>query len=322
MRFLLALLLVVYGIPCSAQIIDPPGLELAFNFASMDSVQEVAKLVESGLDVNAQSTKYRKSTLLQVSAEYNSLEVVKYLLNNKAALDLENEGQLTAFDIAVRKKNFEIANLLLESGADINHYGIFHRTPLLFATIYPDIETIRYLISKGADMYSSQHDGATGLHVYMSNIDREADGQKYGYDSTILKAYRDGGFDPNQKDTSGYSFVHILAMQNNIDPWIIFSEQIVSYEEPIPEGYSPILMSIITNNFNSTKYLLEQGADVNSSNPNGGTPIIYAVANKSKELFNILKQYKPDLTHRDATGKTAFDYADDEFRTMLRELGT
>ena len=195
-----------------------------------------------------------------------------------------------------------------------------HRTPLFHATIYTNLDAIEFLLKNGADMYTVQYDCATALHIYLLNIGNSEGGRSTEYDSRILIAYQKNGFDVSIKDIAGYNIIHTLSMQNLIDPWHIFEKQITNYNDPIPEGYTPLFMSIATQNFNSTKFILEHGVDVNSIDPNGASPIFYAVINKNKELFTILSHYKLDLSIKDKTAKTVFDYADDEFKELLNDL--
>eukprot|EP00794_Sanderia_malayensis_P016587 gene16587-18275_t len=69
-------------------------------------------------------------TALHYAAIGSSLELVKLLIRNKAALDLQNKKGLTALHIAVWKGGVEIVRTLADSSADVNTQDKEGDTPL------------------------------------------------------------------------------------------------------------------------------------------------------------------------------------------------
>lgn len=70
-----------------------------------------------------------------------------------------------------------------------------------------------------------------------------------------------------------------------------------------------LMAAIVKNHVAVVQFLLEQGAEVNVWDDRGTTPLIYAVQFKNHEILKLLLNHKPDTTHTDKNGKTAFEYA-------------
>ena len=57
------------------------------------------------------------------------------------------------------------------------------------------------------------------------------------------------------------------------------------------------------------KILLEHNADINLSDHRKETPLMYAVDERNTKIVELLLKYKPDLTLKNESGKTALDIA-------------
>ena len=79
------------------------------------------------------------------------LEKVKHLHQQGADLDGINAFGETALTAAIRRKHFEIADYLIDSGADVNLLGRYC-SPLVSAIQKRNIPLIKRLISHGADV--------------------------------------------------------------------------------------------------------------------------------------------------------------------------
>jgi uncharacterized protein len=83
-----------------------------------------------------------------------------------------------------------------------------------------------------------------------------------------------------------------------------------------------LMAAIVKNQVPVVQFLLEQGAEVNVWDDRGTTPLIYAVQFKNYKILKLLLNYKPDTSHTDKNGKTAFEYAvfsgDEEIIQLLK----
>lgn len=80
-----------------------------------------------------------------------------------------NKGGLTPLLFAVREGHVEAAQLLLESGANINHVSEGdHTSPLLMAAINGRFDMAKMLLDKGADVKLASDAGATPLYAVIN----------------------------------------------------------------------------------------------------------------------------------------------------------
>ena len=148
-----------------------------------DSEIIIEHLIELGIDVNIRDL--GGNTPLMISANYNCPKNLKTLLQNKANTSLFNNDLNSALHLSCAgnhlestkvliqnganpnadagnkktplinaikgKPNLKIIDLLLSNGADIN-YGNGNATPLMFAISYKNLELVKYLLDRGAEI--------------------------------------------------------------------------------------------------------------------------------------------------------------------------
>jgi ankyrin repeat protein len=129
-----------------------------FNACKNGNLEVVRKCVEGGADVNQpnESEKYFKLPI-EIAAVLLHNDVVKYLLQHGAKC---TDITLTAVN------NYEIENLLIEGGADINAKGDCGSTLLHVACDEePDFERVKYLVEHGANVNVVDEFDCTPLYL-------------------------------------------------------------------------------------------------------------------------------------------------------------
>lgn len=117
-----------------------------------------------------------QNTLVQAVVD-NNIESVKRLLKFKPRVDVNGTNQYfeKPLDLAVRKGNTTIAELLLENGADPNLKTLGGLTPgkLLIAEAVErgDADMVQLLIKFGADIHIIQKEKSHGMVVDRKLID-------------------------------------------------------------------------------------------------------------------------------------------------------
>src|SRR5688572_16955346 len=106
----------------------------------------------------------RGQTPLMIAAAFGSLEAMQVLMDGGANVKAVSNSGLTALHLGagdVRK-----VRLLVERGADIHAVSQMGRTPLLVAAYTTgSFESVKYLLSKGADPKKADATGVTPLHA-------------------------------------------------------------------------------------------------------------------------------------------------------------
>jgi len=177
--------------------VDRRNMETAPNFPWMetrDPLPLIKKLLDAGADPNALinstprarmregSPRLVYATALMRAALAGDVELARLLLSHGANPRITSKDRETTLMAACgtgfingyhRQRSpaerLELVKLLVESGEDVNaadNYGI---TPLMVAANLGDIEIVKYLISKGADLAAhdlgKKNDGAFGSSV-------------------------------------------------------------------------------------------------------------------------------------------------------------
>jgi ankyrin repeat protein len=119
--------------------------------AAWDGDQEiVTTLLAAGAKVNAKATDTLETPLLNAVTNEHT-EIVKMLLKAGADVSAKNKFDFNAFTSAVAAGKQEIAGLLLDGGAKIEE-GASGLTPLQFAASSGNVDMIRFLVKRGANV--------------------------------------------------------------------------------------------------------------------------------------------------------------------------
>jgi uncharacterized protein len=177
--------------------IDRRNMETAPNFPWMvtqDPLPVIKKLLDGGADPNAlvNSTPRARmregsprivfATALMRAAFAGDLELVKLLLAYRADPHIPSSDRETTLAAACGlafingyhrqrppAERLEVVKLMVELGEDINHADSYGITPLMAAANLGDVNVVRYLIDKGADLgahdLGKKNDGNFGSSI-------------------------------------------------------------------------------------------------------------------------------------------------------------
>jgi ankyrin repeat protein len=177
--------------------VDRRNMETAPNFPWMitiDPLPVIQKLLDAGANPNAlvNSTPRARmrdgsprivfATALMRAAFSGDIEVVKLLLAHGADPHIQSRDRETTLQAACAlafingyhrprpsEERLEVVRLLVDLGEDVNHADSYGITPLMAAANFGDINIVRYLIDKGANLgahdLGKKNDGAFGSSV-------------------------------------------------------------------------------------------------------------------------------------------------------------
>ena len=166
--------------------------------ATNGSAEVIDRLLDAGVDPN--STSQEGQTALMTASLNGRVGAVRTLLDRGALVDEAEpfRGQ-TALMWAGGEGNAEAAALLVARGADIQAKSESGFSPLLFAILNNEIDTVGTLLDLGANVNDVTPDGTTALNMAAVNA-------YYDLASILL----DHGADPNAADARG-SALHTLV---------------------------------------------------------------------------------------------------------------
>ncbi|KAJ8688278.1 hypothetical protein QAD02_024073 [Eretmocerus hayati] len=225
----------------------------------------VKKLLDRGASVNTYNRNIE--TPLILAAKMGKQTITDLLLHAKGLENCCSREKLTHLHIACMRNKVEIVKNLIDSKADVN--AAVHSssiswpgyTPLHFAVHYSCIETVKYLLSIGADITIGDFSKSTPLHLanVIRNdqvIDSILSAHKYVYSNPV--------------NSEGISHFHISCTRNNVDVVKHFIETGVNPRDLVPQkslnwpSYAAIDFAIYYECIDVVKLLLLCGETIKS----------------------------------------------------------
>ena len=217
----------------------------------------------------------------------------------------------------ILKNHTEFAKFLLNNGADPNkeiirpdYYGGVN-APLGVAIIYKNLEILKYLIEKGADINYLNNNKSYYFLIYKHKLGLE-----------YYKVFLDAGLNPdipiNREQNISLLMTAILKDNKPLFDLLIDKGANVNYIGM--NNNTPLIVSMLTDtNIYYIKKLIEKGADINAKSTENGTVLIYAVnlanSERSIKIIEYLLEHGVDKTVKTTTNKTAADIARDKLHT-------
>ena len=188
---------------------DPEGgtvCELAIRLNRLDIVK---LFIYTGLDkLNSQLGIHE--SYLSIAVYYQNIEMIKLFLDNGAQINIPSVPILCAYNGG---SSLEILKLLVTYGADLNADHFLGQTALqetlFIACKYSDLNTIKYLISIGADIHkTNKKDTMTCLlHAcYSGNLDVVKFLISQNVDTNHISKYGNSTMDKNKNNQKVIEF--------------------------------------------------------------------------------------------------------------------
>ncbi|WP_353271562.1 ankyrin repeat domain-containing protein [Wolbachia endosymbiont (group A) of Rhorus exstirpatorius] len=294
---------------------DIAPLHLAAGNGKLDIVKY---LINKGASIDVRDCFYQ--TPLYWAAKSGELDMVKYLVNKGASVDIEDSYGWTALYWAVENENFYIAEYLIkEKGIDVSARYSNGKTMLHEAIRFAKLDAVRYLIGKGIDIDIKDGYGGTPLHwaAIRGKID-------------MVRYFIEQGADVNAKDNDDLTSLHWAVLYANLKVVRCLVEDGSDVDAKDKRGWTPLHL-IAKNNrllwgddlnemLGTTEYFIQKGADVNAKDKDGNTPLHLAAMNGKIDVAKVLLKHNADVNAKNNEGRTALHYATDFNHRDLVEL--
>lgn len=251
--------------------------------------------------------------LFDACKDNESNEYIDELLSLGADINALDGKDDTPLFLAIYTKNIRVVNHLIANGADVNSYNIYNNAPLNLACITNcPTEIIKSLLDAGADIrYVWEHMTPLLASVYKKNIDTVKLLLDRG--ANVNDIVRTRGIPHNLNtlmiaiDNSDVSMVNLL-IDRGAD---------INYKTM--GGKTPLMLAC-EKSLAITKILIDAGCDVNYKNRDGITVLLYVCRliyydmfhnDKIVETIRLLIRNGADVLDRDDTGYSAWDYIEE-----------
>jgi len=245
-------------------------------------------------------------TPLHYAIQLNNKEIFKLLVQNGADLNIKNAQNKTALDLlkdARWDEDPEVQSLL------VNVKDTEGRTALHYAAFNGNVDIVKSLLARGADVNARDNNKTTPLHSARSKavaeilVNNGADihaVNKNG-NTPFLSALHFANesvvsYDNDKSSVCKELLEFLIKCSPNVPEKFTSLLKSIGIDAIAKEEISPITKFVMENkdNFNSNtiekiKDLLAKGYDINARDSNGYTPLYYAWSDKNNSNNMLLK---------------------------------
>ena len=264
---------------------------------------------------NASAGRIEGNTLLHLAASEGNTTAVKYLLDQKADVNIRNSETLLPLDLAQDDRSSlekaRIASLLIKAGSfrgreeDLNYFFTycsqndpayrfdFGQTALHIACERGHEGIVRLLLEQGADLGSRDTPGNTALHSAVRG----------GY-KNIVALILAAGADVNATDYNNNVPLHMaLTLDSNRDILEMLLSAGADVNAKNSFGNTPLHLTVTLNRDRaSAETLLDYGASLEFRNKSGNTALLEAIDRENSEIAILLLQRGADIFARNKEG--------------------
>jgi len=196
-----------------------------------ESVSKIGKISYDQYTNNPYA--FESKSPLHIAMQYSNYEVVKYLVENNADVNLKDKNQCTPLHYAAsstkNNESFYIVKFLVDRGAKLNIVDKNDSTPFLYALWANNIEIAKYLLGNGTFLYINRHHYMKvidSINTSIIKIERKIQRHNIEEDNNLLREYKllytiiQEGWSPFQIIVGCHSIKNTkLALKNGrVDP--------------------------------------------------------------------------------------------------------
>jgi ankyrin repeat protein len=252
----------------------------ALHYAASCGIYDVAVflIVEHLQDVNGRAF-FTEESPLHVSSRRGHADVAQLLLEHGADADAQDDKKRTPLLRASIHGHVKVARVLLEHGADTEARDNNSWSPLELASYEGHVEVAQVLLEYGADVKAQGRDNGTPLHY--------AQGEEVTW--VLLKH----GADANAMNSYGLPPLHEASQMGRVETVRALLEYGIDANARDANNATPLHAAISRRGHAAdvVRLLLQRGSNIHARDGKGRTPFMTATAIQCGEVIDLLLEY-------------------------------
>lgn len=279
-------------------------LHEAVRYGNIDIVR---MLLDSGANINAQDN-LGKTPIMVIMPYEKMKETYKLLVSFKADLTQKDAyGDTLIHTATMMHAPFDVLELLVENGADVNAKNKEGVTPFEIAIQHHDKEMTRFYALNDADIHTKDTHGISPL-ILALDADREL------FEMTVSAK------NVKSQDSEGNTPLHVALLNNAPIEKILY---IISLTDDVnirnSDGNSVLYIACTKEQEQVVKALLQKGGDIFSTNKDSDSPLRIALRSGGRVQDWIINS--STIRKTDGSGNTCLHYAAEwQFKNAIKSL--
>jgi len=251
-------------------------------------------LLNKGVNIDERD-KSGTTPLILASMDVRSLHLLQILIKRNATLDQRNKRRISALSMAIKRYNIKAAVLLVQNGADVNiRDGI--NTPLTLVHTALSNTNEQSLKQELRNLQTllltkSAHVNGNEDKLMWSPLMLTASHYQDNANLQHLKLLIHLGANINQVDKNSRSALMIAASLGRVEAIELLMRHNAKLNIADKFGWTALMLGVYYNQKETVKLLLENGSDVNFYSKKGLSALKVAIDNERIAIITILKNY-------------------------------
>jgi ankyrin repeat protein len=224
---------------------------------------------------------FRNAPPLYYSALCGFHDLAKHLIEKHPEhVNSEDSVYGTPLMAALARGYFQVAELLYLQGANVDVRGWENITPFLYASLQGKPETMRWLLSHGADRNARWCLGELALHS----------AARFGH-TEVIQMLLDQNADINLPRSDGSTALHLASEYGGIDVVRLLLDRGADVDARDNQHRTPLHIASEPGELEVVRELLAQGADVGAMDAQGSTAFHLASSNGHDDVAILLSDH-------------------------------
>jgi len=219
-----------------------------------------------------------EKTSIFEAAEQGNIAIVKHHLSNGADVNIKSEDGSTLLDFAAMCCSYEITELLVSKGIDINYIGPLGVSHAHNAAANGCEKIIKLLFQKGANVnviINSEESPFYGLSPL--------DAAYLAEEKQTAKVLRELG--------AVHASLHGAVLSGEKDTLKKFINDGMNVNQKIYGNNTPLIMAVREGKYEISEILLNSDSDFNSKDSNGRTALDWAQEKHNMKIADLLRKH-------------------------------